>query len=147
MSVEHSTFVIERTYAASPARVFQAWADPAAKAQWFGGSDEFALDFRVGGRETNGGGSEPHYSYAAEYRDIVPGERIVYWYEMHADDRLISVSVATLQLEPDGDGTRLTLTEHGAFLDGLDTSAQREHGTGVLLDKLGESLAGAPAGA
>jgi uncharacterized protein YndB with AHSA1/START domain len=145
MSIEHSTFVIERTYAASPARVFQAWADPASKRHWFG--EGLEMDFRVGGRETNGGGPEggPHYSYAAEYRDIVPDERIVYWYEMHMDEQLISVSVATLELEPDGDGTRLTLTEHGAFLDGLDTSAQREHGTGVLLDRLGDSLAPAHA--
>ena len=27
-STEHTTFVIERSYAASPARVFAAWADP-----------------------------------------------------------------------------------------------------------------------
>ena len=35
-STEHATFVIERTYAASLARVFHAWAAPAAKARWFG---------------------------------------------------------------------------------------------------------------
>ena len=29
------------------------------------------------------------------------------------------------------------MTEQGAFLDGHDTNAQREHGTGELLDKLG----------
>ena len=28
-SVTHATFVIERTYDATPARVFAAWADPA----------------------------------------------------------------------------------------------------------------------
>jgi hypothetical protein len=33
------------------------------------------------------------------------------------------------------------MTEHGAFLDGLDTNAQREEGTTQLLDKLGEHLA------
>jgi len=36
-SVSHGTFAIERAYAASPARVFAAWADPAAKAVWFVG--------------------------------------------------------------------------------------------------------------
>ncbi len=34
-SVTHATFVVERRYDASPARVFAAWADPAAKARWF----------------------------------------------------------------------------------------------------------------
>jgi hypothetical protein len=48
---------------------------------------------------------------------------------MHADDRLISVSVASIEFAAEGDGTRLTLTEHGAFLDGQETPAQREHGT------------------
>jgi uncharacterized protein YndB with AHSA1/START domain len=71
-SVTHDTFVIERTYDASPARVFAAWADPAVKARWFadaGGSAnaEFEFDFRVGGREVNRGGPEggPVYSYDA----------------------------------------------------------------------------------
>jgi hypothetical protein len=30
----------------------------------------------------------------------------------------------------------LTLTEHGAFFDGLDSPARREQGTGSLLDAL-----------
>ena len=34
----------------------------------------------------------------------------------------------------------LTITEHGAFLDGYDDSGSREHGTGFLLDRLGASL-------
>ena len=36
-SVAHATFSLERTYQAAPARVFAAWAEPAAKAQWFAG--------------------------------------------------------------------------------------------------------------
>jgi uncharacterized protein YndB with AHSA1/START domain len=140
-SVEHGTFTLERVYPAPPARVFAAWSDPEAKAQWFGGED-FSLDFRVGGTETNAGGP---YRYRATYRDIVPDERIVYTTDMSKDGRLMSVSLASIEFAAQGDGTRLTLTEHGAFLDGLETAAQREHGTGELLDKLGEKLAGSPA--
>ncbi len=39
-SVTHATFVVERLYDASPARVFAAWADPAAKRRWFTGPDQ-----------------------------------------------------------------------------------------------------------
>ena len=101
-SVTHATIVVERTYDASPARVFAAWADPVAKARWFAspeewGPDEFELDFRVGGREINRGGPKggPVYTYDARYQDIVADERIVYTYSMHLDKALLSISVAT----------------------------------------------------
>jgi uncharacterized protein YndB with AHSA1/START domain len=151
-SVTHATFVIERIYEASPARVFAAWADPEVKARWMVGPDEhkasdYTLDFRVGGRERVTGGPEggPVYTYDAVVRDIVPNERIVVTDEMHMDDARISVSVSTVEFQPAGEGTRLVLTEQGAYLDGLDTPAAREQGTGQLLDKLGEELRRQPA--
>jgi uncharacterized protein YndB with AHSA1/START domain len=144
-SVDHSTFVVERTYPATPARVFAAWADQEAKARWFGnpddGVEEFELDFRVGGREFNRGVVEGSaYTYEARYQDIVPDERIVYAYDMHMGDQRISVSLGTVELTPDGNDTRLTYTEQGAFLDGLDSAAQRRSGTGALFDALGKEL-------
>jgi uncharacterized protein YndB with AHSA1/START domain len=144
-SVQHATFAVERTYDASPARVFAAWADPAAKARWFGNtggeSSEFELDFQVGGREfSRGTANGRNYTYEARYQDIVPDERIVYAYDMHLDDTRISVSLGTVELKPDGDGTRLTYTEQGVFLDGLDVPEQRQQGTGALFDALGEEL-------
>jgi uncharacterized protein YndB with AHSA1/START domain len=144
-SVVHDTFAIEREYDAAPARVFAAWADPAAKARWFGSQAEggkFELDFRVGGTEINSGtgpgGSA--ITFEALYQDIVPDQRIVYSYDMHMDGTRISVSLATVEFKPSGGGTRLIFTEQGAFLDGHDIPAQREQGTGGLLDALGEEL-------
>ncbi len=149
-SVEHSSFSIERTYAASPARVFAAWGDAEAKARWFSGPAEWEsspheLDFRVGGREANVGGPKggPILTYTALYWDIIPDERIVYTYEMLMDGTRISVSLVTIEFESDGSGTRLTLTEHGAFLDGHEPPPLREQGMGSLLDALGEVLRGA----
>jgi uncharacterized protein YndB with AHSA1/START domain len=146
-SVTHSTWTLQRTYDAKPARVFAAFADREAKSQWFGGGDELQwdLDFRVGGREVNVGRAESGMVFALEavYQDIVPDERIVYSYDMKMNDERISVSLATVQIEPVDGGTRLTYTEQGAYLDGLDTPEQREHGTGELLDALGKSVEGA----
>jgi uncharacterized protein YndB with AHSA1/START domain len=130
---------VERTYDASPDRVFAAWSDPRAKARWFGDSDgEFELDFRVGGWE-RGRGTLPdgrEYSFRALYQDIVPGRRIVYTYDMLLDGTRISVSLATAEFEPEGEGTRLVYTEHGAFLDGHELPGRREQGMGSLLDSL-----------
>ena len=142
-SVAHDTFVIERTYDFPVAQVFRAWADPMLKARWFGGAADrlgagYELDFRVGGREINRGGPPggPVYTYESQFRDIVPEQRIVYTYEMSADQLRLSVSVATVEFSGDGATTRLVLTEQGVFLDGHDTVAQRKEGTLSLLNKL-----------
>lgn len=146
-TVTHSTFVIERTYAASPARVFAAWSNPAFKARWFACHDDWApslyeLDFRVGGRERlhTGPTGGPVHAFSGTYQDIVPERRIVWTYDMHLDAQRISVSLATVELLPAGTGTRLVFTEQGAFLDGLASAKEREEGTRVQLDNLDAAL-------
>ena len=146
-STVHHTFVIERTFSAPASQVYQSFADPKAKGRWFVGPDDWEksdhrMDFRVGGSESVSGGPPggPVHKFNAVYRDIVPNERIIYTYHMHADDRLISVSVATLELKPSGKGTKLTITEQGAYLDGIDNGSQRQRGTVELLDKLERAL-------
>jgi uncharacterized protein YndB with AHSA1/START domain len=79
-------------------------------------------------------------TFDATYHDVIPNERLIYTYDMHMDDRKISVSLATMQLKTAGAGTMLKVTEQGAFLDGYDDAGSREHGTGFLLDALGASL-------
>ncbi len=148
-TVAHDTFVIERTYDIPIAQVFRAWADPKLKARWFAGSAEalgagYELDFQVGGHEVNRGGPPggPVYTYESQFRDIVPEQRIVYTYEMFADEHRLSVSVATVQFHDHDATTQLVLTEQGVFLDGRDTAAQREEGTRSLLDSLAAILHG-----
>jgi uncharacterized protein YndB with AHSA1/START domain len=148
-SVNHATFVIERRYPAAPSRVFAAWASLEAKNIWMDDPDfksdgtDGELDFSIGGHERFGGlapdGST--YRYDATYYDIVPDQRIVYSYEMYSGEERMSVSVATVEIVPDTDGTRLTYTEQGAFLDGIDKPEMREEGTTWLLDNLGKYLA------
>jgi uncharacterized protein YndB with AHSA1/START domain len=148
--VTHATFSLERSYPVPPARVFAAWADPAAKARWFAVSPDSGheLDFRVGGREVAHGGPEggPVMTFESLYRDIVPQERIVYTSTMSVGDDVMTVSLTTVEFRPaengtaDG-GTRLVLTEQGTFLDGREEPAWREHGTAEQLDALGAQLA------
>jgi len=145
-STIHATFVIERTYDAPPPRVWRAWSEPAQKLRWFGPQElekpEHELDFRIGGHERMSVRAPDGalYTFAARFQDIVENERFVHTYEMYRDDARISVSVATIELEAAGAGTKLTLTEQGVFLDGLDTPAPREHGTRELLEALAEAL-------
>jgi uncharacterized protein YndB with AHSA1/START domain len=147
-SVVHGAFHLERTYDVSAEAVYRALSDEAAKSRWFVGPPgwrqiERRMDFRVGGRERVKGGFDGGVTttFDALYHDIIPGERIVYTYEMRLDDRKISVSLATLQIKRAGERlTKLLVDEQGAFLDGYDDAGSRERGTGDLLDKLGASL-------
>jgi len=159
-SVIHDTFSIERTYLATPSRVFAAFASEEAKTVW--GDDgepgpaeaapseastgQTEFDFRVGGRERFSSTYQgTAYRYDALYYDIIPDQRIVYSYEMYANDVRISVSVATIEFVKTADGTALTWTEQGAYLDGIDgpqAATLRSEGTAGMLDGLTKYLAG-----
>ena len=145
MSIVHADFTIERRYPFTPTQTFSAFADPELKRQWFAASG-WELDFRVGGGELNVGGPPDgtRHTFRSRFHDIVDGERIVFAYDLLFDDRLASVSLTTIEFFGDGDGTRLVFNEQGAFFDGIDDPAGREHGTGKLLDALERFLAGQP---
>jgi uncharacterized protein YndB with AHSA1/START domain len=153
-SVIHDTFTIERTYPAATSRVFAAFASAEAKNIWgdTGGLEPAdgeagiaEFDFRAGGRERFGfkmNGTT--YRYDARYYDIVPDQRIIYAYEMYADNARISVSVAAIEFAETSDGTALTVTEQGTYLDGIDgprAPALREEGVTEMLDNLTGYLA------
>jgi uncharacterized protein YndB with AHSA1/START domain len=152
-SVIHDTFTIERSYLAVPSRVFAAFASKDAKRNWAYISDLEAVegvpvtsefDFRIGGRERFGFRRHgANYRYDARYYDIVPGKRIIFSYEMYADEARISVSVATIEFANRGDGTALAWTEQGAYLDGIDgheAPGLRHEGTAEMLDHLPDYL-------
>ena len=155
-SAQHANFTIDRVFDAPVARVYAAFATEAGKARWFSGPNEKwdmvrrEFDFRVGGREHLSGrwraGMAPRAdfsvsSFDACYFDILPERRIVYAYDMHLDERHISVSLATLEFSAAGARTRLKLTEQGVFLDGYDDAGKREQGMREIMDRLAASLA------
>ncbi|MHB8380103.1 MAG: SRPBCC family protein [Acidimicrobiales bacterium] len=148
-SVVHDTFTIERTYPVQPSAVFAAFASEDAKSTWGdtenledvdGDAGVSEFDFRVGGREKFAVKMDgTTFRYDALYYDIVPNRRIVYCYEMYAGDARISVSVTTIQFATSGEGTLLTYSEQGAYLDGIDgieAPRLREEGTTEMLDNL-----------
>jgi len=146
-STTFGTFTIERSLDAMPEKVFKAFADLDEKSKWFGpppggNSFERSFEFEVGGKEHLKGEYKPDstFSFDATYQDIVPNERIIYTYYMYMDDKLISVSLATILFSAEGAGTKLSITEQGAFLDGFDKPEIREQGTLDLVEKIAASL-------
>lgn len=154
-TVTHGTFVIERTYSATPERVFAAFSDPAKKRRWYieGRTNEpetFEMDFRVGGAERSSyrmGENSPFpgtlITNETKYMDIVPNRRIVIAYTMSMEDRRFSSSQATFELVPSEKGTDLIFTEQGAYFEGSDGVERRESGWRQLLEHLVKGIGAA----
>lgn len=152
-STTHNTFVIERSYPATPERVFAALADPAKKRRWFAEADthdliQFDMDFQVGGRERSRyrlrpGTPFPGVELASEgiYQDIVPNRRIVGAATMAIGGKVISAALTTFELLPTATGTDLIFTHQAAFFEGSDGPQMREHGWQQLLNRLAADLA------
>lgn len=150
MTVLTDTFTLERVYDASVSEVWRCWTDPELRAKWFRGPAEWVLiersqDFRVGGREVLRGrlpsGTETFFS--STFHVIAPERYLITDYDMHVGGAMMSVSLATLELEPAAGGKcTLRYVEQGAFFDGNPSSpASRKGGVSWHLDNLAEVLA------
>jgi uncharacterized protein YndB with AHSA1/START domain len=151
-SVIHCTFVIERSYPATPERVFGAFSDPAKKRRWFAEGEgfeveHFEMDFRVGGKECARfriSEATPLTGTACTndttYQDIVPRRRVVFAYTMTLGDKRISASLVTIEFLSADEGINLVFTEQGAFFEGADGPATREEGWRKLLERLSDEF-------
>jgi uncharacterized protein YndB with AHSA1/START domain len=147
-AVVHDTIIFERRYPISPESVFAAWSDAAQRVRWhFPGTDdwelaEFDQDFRVGGHERAcfGPKGAPNLREEGRFLDIVSNERIVSAGTMHKDEVRISMTLCTVELAADGDGTLLKLTDQSAFLDGRERPDERRSGWGAVLERLADFL-------
>jgi uncharacterized protein YndB with AHSA1/START domain len=148
-NVQHDTIVAERRLAAPPARVFAAFSDPAERARWDVPGDDWVIesheqDFRVGGREAQrfGPKGNAHLHSEGRFLEIVPGERYVSAGVMHDNDVPMTATLLTVEVYPDGSGTRLILTDQSAFLGRGERPEDRRQGWNEILDKLEAYLAG-----
>ena len=146
-STQHETFTIERFYPQTPETVFAAFADEAIKRRWFvegegWAIEEYTLDFRLGGFERSRFRFKDGSVVTNDtvYQDIVENERIVLAYWMSVDGQPLSASMTTIELKPEGTGTRLTYIEYDVFFEGLDTPESRESGCRALLEALAATL-------
>lgn len=148
MTTVHDTFTLERHFNHPPARVYGAFADPELKQRWFVGPADWkeverTVDVRPGGREVVHGrfGDGKESRFVATYHVVEKDQRLVYAYDMYVSGALMSVSLVTIEVSPERGGTRLRLTEQGAFVDGsAESAAGRKQGTEWLLEKVEQSL-------
>ena len=99
---------------------------------------EHEQNFRVGGgRESSRFGLADDAAYLSEgaYLDIVPGARIITAGTMHDDGARITATMSTVELYPEGGGTRLVFTNQSVFFD-QETEADRASGWGEIMNRL-----------
>jgi uncharacterized protein YndB with AHSA1/START domain len=136
-----------RRYAAPPERVWTACTRPELLMQWFSPAPfhdcKVEADLRVGGRFFFRMTGDPGI-FAAEgvYRSVDPPRRLVLtwkWTEGPPDQPPDGVtSLVTYDIEPDGDGTRLTLTQEG--LADKESADSHKQGWTEALEKLARLL-------
>jgi uncharacterized protein YndB with AHSA1/START domain len=143
----HATLVFEREIAAPQDAVFAAIADPVARARWGVPSDTAVViydeaDFREGGQDRFRCGSRAHPDIhgATRYLEIVLNRRVVSSETIVRDGQCMCVSLTTLELTPDGHGTRLKSTTQMASLIGQEMVEGHVTGTHASLDRLVQYL-------
>jgi uncharacterized protein YndB with AHSA1/START domain len=142
--VTRPSLSFKRRLNAAPAKVYAAWTDPKKIIHWFGRADakphsfQAEIDARTGGRyRISFSTDDEYYEVGGVYREVVPNERLVFSWAWHSTPE--RQSQVTVSLQPDGDGTLLTLQHEQLF----DAAARDGHERGWIgsLEKLANYVA------
>jgi uncharacterized protein YndB with AHSA1/START domain len=138
---DETSLEITRFINAPRIRVYAAWTDPAQLKEWFGPvwvrTCELIAEPRVGGKfrwdVINCEGRE--VTIRGEYREIVPGNKIVFTWK-HCDDDLWKnqISIVTVEFSDRNSGTELRLKHEQ--LPGEESRDRHNEGWNSILDRL-----------
>ncbi|MCA9876311.1 MAG: SRPBCC family protein [Thermomicrobiales bacterium] len=139
-------YVMERTFAAPPERVFEAYTTPSLLAQWWGqrqnSTTVLELDARPGGhwRFIQRDPAGVAYEFFGEYLEVSPA-RLVNTFEFAGFPGHVVTDAVTFQ--PEGAGTRVVATSTFASKEDLDgmLASGMESGATESWDRLAELLA------
>ena len=141
MIAETLTVEVSRRIDAPPATVFDAWLDPASARKWLFATDggvmeKCEIDARVGGRftilERRGEDLAEHYG---EFVELDSPRRLAFDFWTSFGEVRTRVTVT---IEPDGDGSRVTLRHDGVW---ADYEERTREGWTSILDGLAKSIA------
>jgi len=146
-AIAHATVVMERSYNASPARVFNAWSDVEARKRWSAPTDAIrieyeAADFREGGKDVSRCIEPDNADFVAtvNYIEIRKDQRIVFAEDVVHGNKRVSAALISVELAPKGDATRLALTMQIASFDGAGMEQGYQFGWSAALDNLAKEF-------
>jgi uncharacterized protein YndB with AHSA1/START domain/predicted enzyme related to lactoylglutathione lyase len=137
---EFESATVSRHFDVSPERLFDAFVNPEIASQWLmtskSSTAEHNLDPRPGGEYSIVRHSgDKIYTAVGEYLEVEPPRRLVYTFCM--PQFAVDVGVITVEIEPDGAGSRLSLIQSGNR-PGYEDSTKS--GWGKMFDLLEEVL-------
>jgi uncharacterized protein YndB with AHSA1/START domain len=146
-TIAHATIVMDRTYNASPARVFAAWADLEARKRWSAPTENIRIeyeesDFREGGRDVSRciePGNED-YLAAVTYIDIKRDQRIAFIEDVVHGKKRVSAALISVELAPKAAATHLRLTMQIASFDEANMERGYQFGWSAALDNLAKEF-------
>jgi uncharacterized protein YndB with AHSA1/START domain len=142
---DKTSLQIKRFIKAAPDRVYAAWSDPVQLKEWWGPEGvrtrSLVADVRVGGKFrwdlTSPQGEE--MSAFGEYRELIPGEKIVFTWKWDDDENWTTHnSIVTVELFDRDGGTEL-LFKHEQ-LPSEESRDRHNEGWNSILDRLGKFL-------
>jgi uncharacterized protein YndB with AHSA1/START domain len=133
---EIAAFRLQRTFAATPEEVFDAWTNPRVLERWWATQPSWTapgceVDLRVGGRYElrmlDDQTGEVH-AVAGEYREVERPRRLVYtWcWQGGGGPHPGHVSLVTVEFLAEGDATTVVLEHSGLASE----ESRRNHGVG-----------------
>jgi uncharacterized protein YndB with AHSA1/START domain len=144
-AAEKTSLHIKRFINAPRARVYAAWTDPAQLKEWWGPETvrtrNFAADVRVGGKYRWDliNQEDEEMSVFGEYRELVPGKKIVFTWKWDDDDVWENrSSIVTVELSDRDGGTELLLKHEQ--LPSEESRDRHNEGWNSVLDRLGKFL-------
>jgi len=138
---QKTSLEIKRFINAPRARVYAAWTDPEQLKQWWGPEGvqtrKFEADPRVGGKYRwdllNQEGEE--MSVFGEYRELIPGKKIVFTWKWDDDEAWENKSsTVTIELSDRDGGTEIKLTH--VQLPSEESRNRHNEGWGSVIDRL-----------
>ena len=144
-TAEKTSLEIKRLINAPRDCVYAAWTDPAQLKEWFGPENvrtrNFTADARVGGKYRwdliNEEGED--MTISGEYRELVPGKKIVFTWKWDDDEAWkYTSSVVTVELSDCDGGTELRLIHEK--LPSEESRDRHNEGWNSVVDRLQKFL-------
>jgi uncharacterized protein YndB with AHSA1/START domain len=145
MTLPETTLFMKHTFAATRAKMFEAWTKPEMLRHWFAAGDDYdgshaEVDLRIGGKyriamKHRAKGIE-HVAFGT-YREIVPNERLVFSWSWE-EDPTKEETLITLEFRDASEGTEMNL-KHDLF-SSIKLRDDHGHGWELCFDRMEKTL-------